>query len=69
MRVAGRPVNQFERRRDLCGDGSEVAALVDRLELALIHAERQYVNGLLRSARISDEIRRRIERELDLHEK
>lgn len=61
-------VNQFERRRDLCGDGSEVAARVDRLELALIQTEREYVNGLLRSARISDEIRRRIERELDLRE-
>ena len=61
-------VDQFERRRDLCGEGSEVAARVDRLELALIHTEREYVNGLLRSGRISDEIRRRIERELDLRE-
>ena len=33
-----------------------------------IHIEREYVNGLLRSGRISDEIRRRIERELDLRE-
>src|SRR4030095_12820114 len=61
-------VSQFERRRDLCGDGSEIAAHIDRLELALIEAEREYVNGLLRSDRISDEIRRRIERELDLLE-
>jgi NhaP-type Na+/H+ or K+/H+ antiporter len=61
-------VSQFERRRDLCGDGNEVAAQLDRLELALIHTEREYVNGLLRSGRISDEIRRRIERELDLRE-
>ncbi|HZA95712.1 MAG TPA: hypothetical protein VE421_06220, partial [Burkholderiaceae bacterium] len=61
-------VSQLEHRRDLCGEGSEVAARVDRLELALIQTEREYVNGLLRSARISDEIRRRIERELDLRE-
>ena len=61
-------VSQFERRRDLCGDGSEVAARIDRLELALIQTEREYVNALLRSGRISDEIRRRIERELDLRE-
>ena len=61
-------VNQFERRRDLCGDGSNVAARIDALELALIQTERDYVNGLLRSGRISDEIRRRIERELDLRE-
>ena len=61
-------VSQLEHRRDLCGEGSEVAARVDCIELALIQTEREYVNGLLRSARISDEIRRRIERELDLRE-
>lgn len=61
-------VSQLEHRRDLCGEGSEVAARVDRIELALIQTEREYVNGLLRSARISDEVRRRIERELDLRE-
>jgi CPA1 family monovalent cation:H+ antiporter len=61
-------INQFERRRDLCGEGSELAARVDRLELALIQTEREYVNGLLRSGRITDEIRRNIERELDLRE-
>ena len=61
-------VSQFERRRDRCGDGGELAARVDRLELALIQAERDHVNGSLRSGRISDEIRRRIERELDLRE-
>jgi len=61
-------MGQLEYRRDLCGEGSAVAARVDRLELALIQTEREYMNGLLRSARISDEIRRRIERELDLRE-
>ena len=66
--LLGDRVSQLEHRRDLCGQGSEVAARIDRLELALIHTEREYVNGLLRSARITDEIRRRIERELDLRE-
>ncbi|HZA94564.1 MAG TPA: Na+/H+ antiporter, partial [Burkholderiaceae bacterium] len=66
--LLGDRVSQLEHRRDLCGQGSEVAARVDRLELALIQTEREYVNGLLRSARITDEIRRRIERELDLRE-
>lgn len=61
-------VSQSERRRDRCGDGGELAARVDRLELALIQAERDHVNSLLRAGRISDEIRRRIERELDLRE-
>ena len=61
-------VSQSERRRDRCGDGGELAARVDRLELALIQAERDQVNSSLRSGRISDEIRRRIERELDLRE-
>lgn len=61
-------VRQAERRRDRCGDGSEVAARVDRLELALIQAERDHVNSSLRSGRIGDESRRRIESELDLRE-
>ncbi|MEO8186119.1 MAG: Na+/H+ antiporter [Burkholderiaceae bacterium] len=61
-------VSQFERRRDLCGDGSALAARIDRLELALIRTEREQVNASLRSGRVSDEIRRRIEGELDLRE-
>ena len=66
--LQGDRISQFERRRDLCGDGSEIAARIDRLELALIQAERDYVNDLLRNDRITDDIRRRIERELDLRE-
>jgi monovalent cation/hydrogen antiporter len=34
----------------------------------LIALERQYIYGLLREGRITDEARRRIERELDLEE-
>ncbi len=47
---------------------AEVAAQLDRVELALIQAERTYVNHLLREGRIGDDTRRRIERDLDLRE-
>ncbi|MEO8464971.1 MAG: Na+/H+ antiporter [Gammaproteobacteria bacterium] len=42
--------------------------LHDRIEFELIEAERQRVNELYRGGEISDEARRRIERELDLRE-
>jgi CPA1 family monovalent cation:H+ antiporter len=61
-------VNQLERRRDRDGAGGVVAARLDRAELALVQAEREHINGLLRSGRINDEIRRKIERDLDLRE-
>ena len=38
------------------------------IELQLIEAERQHVNDLFRNAKLKDEARRRIERELDLRE-
>jgi monovalent cation/hydrogen antiporter len=44
------------------------AARVHRVELALVAAERMRLNTLLAEGRISDEIRRRIERDLDLDE-
>jgi len=44
------------------------AARVHRVELALVAAERMRLNALLAEGRISDEIRRRIERDLDLDE-
>ena len=47
---------------------SRSSAGVRRVELALIGAERARLNALLREGRISDEIRRRIERDLDLDE-
>jgi hypothetical protein len=34
----------------------------------LIHAEREYLYDLLRQGKLTDEARRRIERELDLEE-
>jgi len=40
----------------------------EELELELIVAERRYINDLFREGKLKDEARRRIERELDLHE-
>jgi Na+/H+ antiporter len=40
----------------------------DEIELLLITTEREYINTLSRDGRIKDEVRRRIERELDLRE-
>lgn len=61
-------LSQLERRRDRDGDGGKVAARLDRVELALIQAERAYINALLRDGHIGDDTRRRIERDLDLRE-
>jgi CPA1 family monovalent cation:H+ antiporter len=49
-------------------DGLERAALTDGLRLELIAAERRHLHRMLREGRLSDESRRRIERELDLEE-
>ena len=49
-------------------DGVELAALNDGLRLELIEAERQHLHNMFREGRITDESRRRIERELDLEE-
>jgi monovalent cation/hydrogen antiporter len=48
--------------------GHRPAALVEDLRTELIAAERRYLFQLLREGRITDESRRRIERELDLEE-
>jgi monovalent cation/hydrogen antiporter len=49
-------------------DRSDPAAAVTNVRSDLIALERQYIYGLLREGRITDEARRRIERELDLEE-
>jgi CPA1 family monovalent cation:H+ antiporter len=49
-------------------DGWENTALAAEMRMALIAAEREHLYGLLREGRISDETRRRLERELDLEE-
>jgi CPA1 family monovalent cation:H+ antiporter len=61
-------IAQLDGARDPCADAFDEAARVQRVELALIAAERARLNALLREGEISDEIRRRIERELDLDE-
>jgi CPA1 family monovalent cation:H+ antiporter len=49
-------------------EGFEQAALGAELRLELIAAEREHLYQLLRDGKITDESRRRIERELDLEE-
>jgi CPA1 family monovalent cation:H+ antiporter len=61
-------IAQLDSARDPDGDAFAVATSVHRVELAMIAAERARLNELLREGRISDEIRRRIERDLDLDE-
>jgi monovalent cation/hydrogen antiporter len=46
----------------------ELMARIAELQLELIHAEREYLYELLREGKLTDEARRRIERELDLEE-
>ena len=61
-------IAQFENERNPKGDGFTLTAGVHRAELALIEAERARLNELLREGKVTDEIRRRIERGLDLDE-
>jgi monovalent cation/hydrogen antiporter len=49
-------------------DSKEAVAAALALRAELINAERAYIYQLLREGRITDEARRRIERELDLEE-
>src|SRR5579863_3572006 len=49
-------------------DGSDAAALAAELRMELIAAEREFIYRLLQDGQITDEARRRIERELDLEE-
>ena len=49
-------------------DGKEALAAALALRAELINAERAYIYQLLREGQITDEARRRIERELDLEE-
>jgi CPA1 family monovalent cation:H+ antiporter len=49
-------------------DGVEAVSIAAELRTELITAEREYIYALLRDGRITDEARRRIERELDLEE-
>jgi CPA1 family monovalent cation:H+ antiporter len=63
-----------ERLRHIAhrGDGDEahhkLLEIHDNIEFVLIEAERQQINELYRQGELKDELRRRIERELDLRE-
>jgi len=48
--------------------GGDAAAVAAELRMELIAAEREYIYRLLQDGQITDEARRRIERELDLEE-
>jgi CPA1 family monovalent cation:H+ antiporter len=61
-------ITQLSGARDPGGDGYASSKHLHRVELALVAAERDRLNQLLSEGRISDEIRRRIERDLDLEE-
>jgi monovalent cation/hydrogen antiporter len=61
-------IAELEGERDSDGRGFAPSAGVQRVELALIGAARTRLNDLLRQGSVSDEIRRRIERDLDLDE-
>ncbi|HTI49247.1 MAG TPA: Na+/H+ antiporter [Casimicrobiaceae bacterium] len=61
-------IDLLEHTRNPDGDGSVQATSMHRVELELLAAERARLNALLHEGRISDEIRRRIERDLDLAE-
>jgi CPA1 family monovalent cation:H+ antiporter len=56
-----------DHRRRLFPD-QEIRQLVDEVRMELIRIEREYIYQLLRQGRITDEARRRLERELDLEE-
>ena len=50
------------------GDSGAAAMLAADMRMELIAAEREYIYELLQDGQITDEARRRIERELDLEE-
>jgi len=59
---------QVDYRRDDEDSHTALSDLHDELELALIAAERDYINDRFRSGKLKDEPRRKIEHELDLRE-
>jgi monovalent cation/hydrogen antiporter len=61
-------LKQIELRSAIHDGYRRLAELHDEIELALIAAARQRTNELFREGKLTDEARRRIERELDLRE-
>jgi CPA1 family monovalent cation:H+ antiporter len=66
--LAARNAQRTQQMPKRVDDGFEAAAENARLRLELIKAEREYLHQLLREGKITDESRRRLERELDLEE-
>src|SRR5262249_37550026 len=54
------------RLPNVTADGSDIAAVAAEIRSELIAAEREFIYRLLQTGQITDEARRRIERELDL---
>jgi monovalent cation/hydrogen antiporter len=75
-RIAAEVLAVLRARHDYCvgqlprnmSNGVETASAAADLRSELIAAEREYIYQLLREGKITDEARRRIERELDLEE-
>jgi monovalent cation/hydrogen antiporter len=67
-RLEARHTDRVGRLPSDTGDGLEAASVAADIRAALIAAEREHIHQLLRDGRITDEARRRIERELDLEE-
>jgi monovalent cation/hydrogen antiporter len=61
-------LRHFEHHEDGDGVHKKLAELHDEIEVLLIAAERQRTNDLFCAGKLTDEARRRIERELDLRE-
>ncbi|HEX6794350.1 MAG TPA: Na+/H+ antiporter [Casimicrobiaceae bacterium] len=61
-------IKQLEGEGAHDGERFETAAGMHRVELALVAAQRKRLNEMLRSGEVSDDIRRRVERDLDLDE-
>ncbi|MEF3367524.1 Na+/H+ antiporter [Methylocystis sp. 9N] len=61
-------LSRIRMKCDIEEERRALTQLHDEIELELIAAERDAINGMLREGALKDEARRRIERELDLRE-
>jgi Na+/H+ antiporter len=61
-------LKHIKNRSDRDHSHRKLLELRDEIELLLLAAERQKINELFRSGKLKDEVRRRIERELDVRE-
>ena len=64
----GDRLGHFAHTRQPAEQREERTGLADEVELALIAAERERINELYRGGTLKDDVRRRLERELDLRE-